>query len=336
MKHTLSLAMFTSSVKFLPKKVNKALSLIALATALTGCAMSKTKTEPALCVRAVECDIKRRPSAFEPLTPKERETHWGVELLVGQRFARTMDFYRAITAFKRALFLIPPEHPERRLQIEYSIVESYYLAGKFAEAVAAFEESGLNRINPENFPPFRDLLIIIHDSYDKMGKFEKAEQVLKIIESGDSELANDLQISIALTEGDIPSARSLAALSKKREPVVDFLNQYRCESKSPRKAQWLNAILPGAGYYYTGQRQAAMTSFIINSLFTAATVVFFKQHNYGAGLIALSLESGWYIGGINGAGLAAKEWNESIYNNLGKGMMTRNDLFPFLMLETTF
>lgn len=312
------------------------LLILALMLVTSACTMSKTKIEPKICLKATESDIQHRPSAFDPLTLQERKTDWGVEVLVGQRFARTLDYYRAITAFKRAQFLIPPEKINRLLQIEYSIVECYYLANKYCDAISAFETSSLNRVSPEEFPPFRDLLIMIHDSYDKICEFEKAEQVLKLIEKGDSELANDIQLSIAITEGDISSTRALASLSKKRVPVNDFLNQYCCCSKSPKKAQLLNAFLPGAGYYYTGQRRAAVTSFIINSLFTAATVVFFQQHNYAAGLITLSLESGWYIGGINGAGLAAKEWNEHIYNNLGKGMMTRNELFPFLMLETTF
>lgn len=310
--------------------------LLALLALISSCTMSKTKIEPAICVRAIENDIARRPTAFEPLTPEECETHWGVELLVGQRFARTLDAYRAITAFKRSLFLIPADKRTRRLQIEYSIVESYYLAGKYCDALAAFEESLLPTANGEEFPPFRDLLIIIHDSYDKTDQCEKADKILKIIERGDDELARDLQIGSAVTQADIASIRTLASTSKKRAPIVNFLDQYRSGSKSPQKAQLLNAFLPGAGYYYVGQRHTAVTSFVINSLFAAATVIFFQQHNYAAGLITLSLESGWYIGGINGAGLAAKQWNENLYNSLGQGMMMRNDLFPFLMLETAF
>ncbi len=307
-----------------------------LLVVLTGCSLSNTETEPTISYKPVENDLKRRPSAFEPLTVEERETSWGVELLVGQRFARSLDLYRAITAFKRAQFLIPPENEARRLQIEYSIVESYFLAGRCSETLQAFEDSSLNTATPENFPPFRDLLIMVHACYDNMGEYDKSEKVLKIIESGDSKLANDIQLSIAIREGNISSAKALADHDNRREPVIDFVNQYDSESKSPRKAQLLNAVLPGAGYYYTGQSWTAITSFIINALFIVAAVAFFRRRYYAAALIILCLEFGWYIGGINGAGLAAKEWNEHVYNNLGNGMMTRNDLYPFLMLETTF
>lgn len=298
--------------------------------------MSKTETEPSTSYKLVESDLKRLPSAFPPLTETERQTNWGTELLVGESFARKMDLYRAITAFNRALFLIPPENISRRLQIEYNIIFSYFLAGKCVDVLQAFEDSSLNTVTPENFPPFRDLLIMIHACYDQVEEFDKAEKVLKIIANGDSELANDIQLSIAIREGDIVSAKALAEHSTRKEPVLNFLQQYELQLKSPRRAQLLNAILPGAGYFYTEQYGAAVTSFLLNFLFIAATVTFFRKGNYALAIIFLSLEIGWYIGGINGAGLAAKEWNEQIYNHLGTGMMTRNNLFPFLMLESAY
>jgi len=275
------------------------------------------------------------PSAFDPLTPKEISEEWGRELLIGNRFAKDLDLYRAITSFKRALILMPVNTTERRLQAEFAIVQSYYLGAKYCDAIESFENSQLPGVSPE-FPAFRELLIIMHDSYDKTAEYDRAEQILKIIEKGDSHLANNIQLAIAITEGDIQSAKSLAVQSNKCQPVNEFFNQYCKCSLSPRKAQFLNAVLPGAGYYYVGQKRAAVTSFLINGLFSAATYYFFNNGNWAAGLVTLSLESGWYIGGINGAGLEAKEYNEQHYNNMGKGTMTRNDLFPILMLETSF
>ena len=79
-----------------------------------------------------------------------------------------------------------------------------------------------------------------------------------------------------------------------------------------------------------------MTSFMINASFIAASWYFFDHGNYGAGIITSSLEFGWYFGGINGAGLAAKEWNQHIYNIKGKELMIEMRLFPVLMLEASF
>lgn len=300
-----------------------------------GCNLSTVNIEPNITIKPVKSDLAKIPSAFDPLTSHELSSDWGKEMLIARRFAKDLDLYRAITTFKRALFLVPADKLERRLQIEYSIVECYYLAAKYCDAIQEFESSQLSTVSPQ-FPAFRNLLIIMQECYDKMMEFEKSEHLLKIIEKGDSELANDIQLSIALSEGDLSSARCLASNSKKNVPVNDFIDEYQSLALSPRKAKILNAVLPGAGYYYVGQKRAASTSLILNSLFIAATYYFMDNGNWPAGLITLSLETGWYIGGINGAGLEAKEYNEKLYTNMGKGMMMRNDLFPALMLETSF
>ena len=95
-------------------------------------------------------------------------------------------------------------------------------------------------------------------------------------------------------------------------------------------------LLPGAGYYYVGQKKAALTAFVINSLFTAAAYQFFAKGYPAAGFITLSFEAGWYFGGINGAGLAAKEYNERLYEVKAKDFMLKERLFPLLTFETSF
>lgn len=315
--------------------VARGLCTVLCVTSFSGCCLSSTKLEPRIHYEFSRNDVVRKPSAFPPLSAEELQTDWGKELLIGEHFAKSIDLYRAITALKRAQILIPPALRDRRQQIDFMLIESYYFGSKYCDVVQTFEESSLTSISP-TFPAFRDLLIILHDCYDKIESFEKAEHILQIIENKEPSLANEIQLSMALVEGDFPRSRALAACSTKCEPVQDFLIQYCTCSKSPRKAQVLNAIFPGAGYYYVGQRRTAVTSFVINALFIAAAYQFFARNSIAAGLITVSLESGWYFGGINGAGLAAKEYNEQLYNNLGKGMMTRNDLFPILMLETSF
>lgn len=309
--------------------------LILIMSLTESCTFSSTKIEPTFCFEPTKGDLKSLPSAFPPLTHSELSQEWGRELLIGQHFGKDLDLYRAITAFKRALILIPRDKIERRLQIEYSIVQSYYYGKKHCDAVQFFEDSSFGNMT-SNFPAFHDLLIMIYDCYIHICEFDKAEKVLEVISKRNADLANNLQLSNAIVEGCIPNVNIMAASSQKGPPVQDFLCQYcRC-SKSPRKAQFFNAILPGAGYYYVGLKRSAVTSFIINGLFTATAVYFFQEGNWPAGLITTSLETGWYLGGINGAGLAAKEYNERLYNTLGTGTMSRNDLFPFLMLETSF
>lgn len=303
---------------------------------LSACSRSCHKVEPCVIYNIEKRDIVRVPCAFEPLSSEEFASEWGKELYAASQFAREMDFYRAITSYKKALMFMPKNESLRCAECEFGIIQCYYFACKYYDALEAFEESTLLYAT-KDFPAYRELLIIMHDCYDRTCQFDKAEKIVEIINKNEAKLANDLQLSIAIREGDLYSAQSMAQLDPARdEPVKTFIQQYCHCKKSIQRAQNLNAILPGAGYYYVGQKRAAVTSFVLNTLFIAATYHFFHERNWGAGAITLSLETGWYFGGINGAGLAAKEYNEHLYNTLSRGMLTRNDLFPVLMLETAF
>ncbi len=44
----------------------------------------------------------------------------------------------------------------------------------------------------------------------------------------------------------------------------------------------------------------------------------------------------WYFGGIYGAGLAAKEYNKSLFECSAEETKIENKLFPILMIQTTF
>jgi tetratricopeptide (TPR) repeat protein len=273
--------------------------------------------------------------AFEPLSPEELSQDWGKELYLGLVFAREMDLYRALTCFKRALLLTPREIAERRLQIEYNIVFCYYLGHKYLEAIDAFEAGDL--INaPEGFPAFQDLLVILYDSYLQLDRPEKAYRLLCLLSAYDTTTASNLTLEKAICEGNIISIPAIAESLTAEKNVSAFLTDYHMRAKSVSRAQTLNAILPGAGFYYVGQTKSALTSFVINALFIAAAYQFFERGYIPAGVLTTSFEMGWYFGGINGAGLAAKEYNEQLYNALGKEMMIQNRLFPILMLQKGF
>lgn len=272
------------------------------------------------------------PSAFPDLTQEELKQDWGKELLIANRFARENDFYRAITGYKRALILIPQDQVYRIQQIEYDIILSYYIAGKYQEAVEAFEASCLTTISNQ-FLAFDNLLLLLYDSYSKLGQTAKADKVFEIIEKVRPEKAINLKHAEDVLNADF------CALQDSYEPnehLTGFLEAYAHNAKSIKKAKMLNAVLPGAGYYYVGQKNTAFTAFIVNSLFIAAAYYFFDQGNWPAGLITTSLEMGWYLGGINGAGLAAKEYNEYLYGGLAKDYMIKRRLFPVLTFQTSF
>lgn len=293
-----------------------------------GCNKCPPAFEPRICYTPPQGVISSLPTPFAPLSRDELQTLWGKELYLGTRFAEEGDSYRAITAFKSSLYLLPKRAFERKEQIEFYLFLSYYFACKYKEAREVYEESTLNPI-PDHFPAKRELRLALWECYDKTFQCEKAEMIRQALDVEDQ---SDLTLSLALQEGDICTLNEFAD----REAVSDLLWEYRQEMKSVKKAETLQTILPGAGYWYVGLHKAAVTSFIINTLFIAAAAEFFHHGYYAASLITLSLETGWYFGGINGAGLAANEYNERLYEGFAKDTLLQEKLFPVLKFEFAF
>lgn len=302
---------------------------------MTSCHPNSMILEPTICYEPQRRQIEDLPKVFENLSPEERSQDWGKELLIANQFAHEFDLYRAITCYKRALYLLPLERSKRKLEIQFHLIQCYYLGQKYQDVIETFETSDLITV-PVSFPATGDLLIILYDSYQKTLQDEKAEKILGLIRKYNPEVSQDLEISKAIEEGNLEEVEQLTPTYRKPILLNEFLCNYRSQSKSVRKAQLLNAILPGAGYYYVGQKKSALTSFIINTLFIAAAYQFFEHGHIAAGLITTSLETGWYFGGINGAGLEAKAWNQMIYENQAKEFMIKHRLFPALKLEISF
>lgn len=295
---------------------------------LTGCFHTDATPKPKLTCVVQDRYIRQLPSPFPPLSSQEQAQDWGKEYQIGLGFAHELDLYQALTAFKRATYLKPSF--ERRLCLEYNVLLCYYLAGKYAETIYSFENTDLRTLQP-NFPAHHDLLVILYDSYIRLDQTRKSEQILTYIEQFYPETAKKLALSGILIRSDIE------ALEKSSRPDIQtLLAQYNQLKKSTTTAQLLNALLPGAGYLYLGQKQSAITAFLLNGLFIWAAIYFFQHGNIAAGIIAASFEAGWYFGGIYGGGLEAEFYNERIYEHLATHLMNENLLFPILMLKYGF
>lgn len=292
------------------------------------CNRSAPPFEPVINFTPPQSLVTTLPSCFPPLNKDELQTLWGKELYLGGRFAEEGDGYRAITAFKSSLFLLPKRETARKEQIEFYLFLSYYLAGKYKEACEIYENSTLIELK-ESFPANRELRLALWECYNKTSQFDKADAIQDPLSL---ETKADLSLSQALQEGDLCFLQDCTD-----RPVIDqLLEEYNASSKSVKRAETLQTILPGAGYWYVGLKKAAVTSFIINALFITAAAEFWHHGYYAASLITLSLETGWYFGGINGAGLAANEYNERLYENLGKETLIKEKLFPVLKFECVF
>lgn len=293
----------------------------------------QAKQEPLLEYRPSPSELQGLKSALPQLNTAERYADWGKELHLAHQFARSQDWYRAVTCYKRAQFLLPKNEELRQLEIEYNLILCYWLGGKPELAITHFENSHLNKTH-KNFPATQDLMVVLADCYQKTGQSQKAKQLVQKQKQQSVKKSQQMAIYQDFAQGD------WQALDSKQHPLLnDFqplLDQQEQKKKSPKTAKALNALLPGAGYLYVGQKQTAATSLMLNGLFIATALRFFDKGYSAAGLLTLSFEMGWYLGGIQGAGQAAEQYNRHLLDSSGQKILHENKGFPFLMIEYGF
>lgn len=301
---------------------------------LTGCFPRNAPLEPKVRYVPKTRDLAALHSPFPPLTEAEQREEWARELRIGKAFARELDLYRAITSYKRAVVLLPSGMESRRREIEYHIVLCYFLGDRYQDAIRAVEGSSVAYAT-RDFPAYHDLLLILYESYLQTDQLAMAGLIYRKLHEADPEAGDQVALSSALIHGDMPC---LVRLNNSHHPsgLSDLLSQYcRCR-KSVGKAECLNALLPGLGYLYLGQKQSAITAALLNGLFIFGTYQFFARGLWPAGIFTGSLELGWYFGGIYGAGEAAHFYNERLYQRLAGSYLREKRLFPIMMLRFSF
>lgn len=309
--------------------------LFALLLLFAGCYRAGTDLEPKINYTLQDKYLKQLPSPFSPLTSEEKSQDFGKEYLIGLRFAKELDFYRAVTAFKRAEILAPENALERKLELNYEILLCYYLGRKYEEVDRIFTNGPLRHVSVQ-FPAFRDLIIILYDTYHELKDTCKMNQMLELIKQQDPDTYKKIILSQALVDAHLCQAKEIAATTPQKDRVLELIHSFEQEKKSIDKAKWYNALLPGAGYLYIGQKQTALTAFLVNGLFIAAAVHFFQKNEIAAGIITTSFEAGWYFGGIYGAAQEAKLYNERLYERKMTPFMNQQGLFPAFMLNYAF
>lgn len=302
---------------------------------LAACHRISDHIEPKLHAQIQTKYIATLPSAIFPLSSAEEETNWGKEMTIGLHFAKECDFYQAITAFKRAEILLPKEKLARRLDLQYAIMLCYFLSGKWQDVLYTYDHSDLKHVGT-SFLPYHDVLLMRYEAYKHLHEEREAARVEKEFDNHYPGEETKLRIANAVYSGHIEEIDTLAQKTPEYPQLHTLVTEYTAHKKSPGKAQLLNAVVPGAGYFYLGQYQSGVTAVLLNGLFIGASVYFFDKGNVAAGAIFASFEAGWYFGGIYGAGLEAKAYNERLFEKLASPYMTREKLFPVLMLRYKF
>ncbi len=313
---------------------HKSLPLILSCLLIASCYRVPDQINPRVSCQLQDLYFQNLNGAFPPLNSEERASDWGKEYIIGHHFADELDLYRAVSTFKRALILIQ-DHKERKLEIQYDIVLCFFLGKRYDEAIESFEKSELAHVD-KTFPAYHDLLLILYESYRELNNQEKQVKIIELLEKTFPDTSEELKVSIAIREGDLATINEFACGFQHPSYLDNLMDCYSSQKKSVATAQMLNALLPGAGYLYIGQRKSALTAFLLNGLFIAAATQFFIHKHIAAGIITTGFETGWYFGGIYGAGEEAKYYNERLYEKTASVVLNEHQLFPLLMLNHAF
>ncbi|HRW58222.1 MAG TPA: hypothetical protein P5048_01230 [Chlamydiales bacterium] len=282
-----------------------------------------------------EYDIQSLASAFPKLSEEDKNSNWGKEYLIGLGFASDLDLYRAITTFKRAKYLLSSDEEDKIVRTDYLILLCYYFAKKYGDVIQTFNDSELAFVD-KTFPPFSDLLIILHESYMQLKDEKNSEKTLHLIGKHYPEHFEKISLSNSCAKGEFQKMEQFATKPQEKEMVTSLKTHYESNKKSIGKAQALNALIPGSGYLYLGQKRSAVTSFLLNGLSIAAAYQFYNRGYIAAGIITTSFEMGWYFGGIYGAGQEAKFYNERLYEGIAEKNMHKEKMFPIYLLKYAF
>lgn len=271
---------------------------------------------------------------FSKLNEKEEVQDWSKEYKIGLAFAADRDFTEAIHSFKRALVLCPNQSL-RIQEIEYAILLSYYLDKNYIKVAEFFETHSLLQVD-QSFSAFEDLLRILHHTYAFLGQSKKAqilqEQMVRLSEKETLEVL----LTAAVFARDYPNIEELSKKLSQSDWAAQLTKNLFKKQKSSTLAKWLNVIVPGMGYFYLGQKKAALCSFFLNSLLIFGSIQLFMSHYYTLGALTAIFEIGWYAGGILGMGPAAHQYNEALFTNYAEKVFFQHHLDPYQKLKYEF
>lgn len=283
-----------------------------------------------------ETQLRSLGTCFTPFTEEEKQKSFAKEYLIAINFAKELDYYRAVTTFKRSKVLAEIEEPDRVHQAEYAILLSYFLANRFYDVAREFERSNLRKEMQPDFPAFHDLVIILHESYLKIGNEEKAKEALSLLDKQDEVTTDRIEVYDVLDKGRFKELYTYTQNKPYGDDLQFFIDQYQSKAKSMRTAALLSMVIPGSGYLYAGQTRSFVTSFLLNTLFIVAAVHLFNKNHIAAGVVVLGFEMGWYFGAIYGSARAVKFYNERLYGKQARWLAEEYKFYPALNLKCAF
>lgn len=305
----------------------------------------------------------------KPNALSDKSSDYEREYFIAKSFAGQKDDQLAALHFKRAKILAL--NPYQSQKAHMSALYAYFCQNNLLDGMSLFAaEPTFYQVQPEVNPQAiawnrnrHKILAIAAQIAFNQANYTQLNHIHKLLqeehtldldplstpytqrkqaESNEVLLAS-IEMSCLLQRGILPEMQTFLSQADSKKIDTHYTSAlekavaFRKKTDlSASKARLLNALLPGAGYFYVGQTNTAFTSFCLNALFTAATVRFFEKGDIAAGVIAGSLELGWYIGGINGAGMAAMAKNNRNWRDFSEALLEQEQIWPIFQIESSF
>lgn len=228
------------------------------------------------------------------------------------------DYYRAITEYKRYIYLYPKDENIDRAYL--GIARSYFNAKKWSECIDSVNIFSqkiqhspllthgfyLKALSYKNLQRYDDALTIFHDilssSTDRNIRERSMYQIALIYM--ELEEWDKARTTLLL----IPESSELFQSAKNVSESLEYINNI--PEKSPVTAGILAALMPGAGHLYAERPRDALIAFLVNGAFILASFEQYRNdHHVTAGILFL-FELGWYFGNIYSAMNSAHKYNK--------------------------
>ena len=250
-----------------------------------------------------------------------------IQLKLGDAFMAEGEYYRAVTEYMKFRILFPGS-----LKGDYALYNigmAYFRGDEHKKAADAFASVG-ERYGESALAPaacfYEGVSYVRLEMPDMAGK--AFDRVVKLYpSSGYAPTALIGKSLLLLGERDISGCRNELErflASYPDEPRVtnvrDAITLLDQKGDPPQKSRILagamSALIPGSGHIYAGHYGDGITSFFLNGLFIAGTVVAIRQENYAVAGIVGVIGTPFYLGNIYGAANAATKWNLAVRRDL--------------------
>jgi TolA-binding protein len=238
------------------------------------------------------------------------------------------DYFRAITEYKRFLFLHPTDLRAGRAQLQIGL--SYQRGQQWEDARQTFESIAQQHpdadiraeaaylVGETSYRQGRYLQAItdlrpVAERYGQTPVGERARYLLgwSYLRARQWPEAAQTFETIDTASPWFPSSRTLAEAAREGEHLP---------RKSPVLAGLMSAVIPGTGHFYTGRFRDGTVALLLNGAFLAAGIEAVSAGNEAAAGLLLFFEAAWYSGTIYGAVNAAQKYNRDLEERWLQGL----------------